>query len=694
MQWLTLPLGLTLALATAASADVRVRIAGDAAGEPIVLLVRGDEGERTVRTTIGAEIEVARPGTVVASGEWWSPAVALSDAPVIELPVWRAAELTGRLRTEKGVDRPRQLEAAFEVERGSARQRVTTTCPVDGDGAWRCRLPESQLDVRLSAGDFAPQYLWDVELSRERARSVPPFVLKRGGSVAGWVDTAGGVTDGAIVRLAPVVYGAPSEEARLQTFERKANRRGFYQFMGVPAGSWVVNAEAAGFSPSTIIEVQVDDRNESVVRDALMLRELVDVQLRITPRRYAPGRPWKVRLHQQSTGTPSGKRVAESDAADDGTWRHPDAAIGDYRLSIVAPSGAVLAQKQFVVQAGMPPIEIAIDAVPVIGRVRVGGTGVAARVKLSTYSGQHVTVTSDAGGDFKAMLPSEGAWNADVRLLASGQELRLDEVDVRRAEGGDARVELDFPGGRIAGRVVDEAGKPARRAGIVVTRSGSPVADVVSDDGTFEIVGLPLGPAQIEASANELHSGGVALTVSEQSAPVTLVVRGMTVVEGWLGTPAGQPVAGAAIRYSTPAQWYLKEVVSSPTGRFTLDLDPGATLVTLAVVAVDHPAKLVQVAIPERGRRLDLTLGTTSGRLIVPIRSRDWPSLRRGGALASLRELVPPFYAAGSRRWATSEGLALDLEPGEYALCATRDPSSRCVAQVVRAGTTVVAETP
>ena len=680
-----------------------VRVVPAAAGESrdlVTLAVRSSGDERLIRTALNVPVQVRgnAPVTVevVEPRTWWSPALTITTPSTVDLPLWHAAELRGTVIVQKGVDPPHRIDATFNVRRGQTTEHLTTVCPVAKDGAWTCRLPESTLDIRLGAAGFAPYYAWDVELSRARVKRLPAFTLKRGSSISGWMSTASRVVpDGALVRLIPMTYGGSADDLTLVAREEKPNRRGFFQFSGIPAGEWFVMAEGPGFSSSNAAEVTIDDGKETVLRDALLLRDLADVQVTIEPPLFAVNRPWRVRLQRRPPGSAYDHTVAESEADENGHWSLSRAAAGDYRLDVLDKRGSVYSSTPVAVEPGMSPVHIRIASTLVKGRVRAGERGIPASLKFfGNRGGGNLSTTSNADGDFTIRLPSDGEWRVNVKLQTKKQELTRTVHVERREDETHAVIDLDLPGGRIAGRVVDESGKPVT-ASVIVTREGV-IADVLAEQGSFELIGIDSGPAMIQAGTEDAHSGAVPISVDDHASPLTLVLRPMRKMEGSLLAPSGSPVAGALVRYWTPNAPFLGEVVTSPTGRFSFELEPNAPAVTLAIVAPGFPAKLTSVLVPDKGNKLEVVLGRAGGRLVIPIRDRTppWPSIARDGAQAILPYLVPPRPSGGTPPWLTREGYAIDIEPGEYTICATRDLSDACVRQVVVPGATVVVDTP
>ncbi|HEX7151481.1 MAG TPA: carboxypeptidase-like regulatory domain-containing protein [Thermoanaerobaculia bacterium] len=585
-------------------------------------------------------------------------------------------ELRGRVTLARGETvMPRELTASYDERKA----RVSTRCAIDTLGEWNCRLPVKVVDVRLEVAGYAPHYVWDALLSPEHAVTVPPFTLTRGASVSGWI--ASEVRDAdltkATVRLSPLTYGVPADEVRLSSYSAKANRRGFFQFAGVPAGTWRLWAEAPEHSRAEDVELNVGDSGETVSRRTLRLGPLAEIEVAVSPATDPAGRRWELRLLRLDPHARHAAPVAKTAVSADGRWSDKGLEAGSHQVQIVDGAGAVHVSRMVEIEPGMPAVLIAVDTVPVKGRVRIGERGIAARLKFTSSDGERLTATSNEEGEFALALPFEGKWTVAPKLVRNGQSFAEQEVDVRKLEG-EARVDLDLPAGRVAGRVVDEAGEPVK-AGVIVTRSGTPIADLLADDGSFELVGVEVGAARIEAQAKGRYAAPMTVQINDDTPPVTLVMRPEQKYEVWLSMPSGQPVAGASITYRTAASTMLRRPTSSPMGRFSITPEPGMTAVTMAIADPGLPSKLATVPLGDPAEPINIVLSETGGRLVVP---SNRATIRRGAAEASVNSLLPPFYpTAGPPSWLTDEGIVLYVEPGEYSVCAPD-----CVTRVVAAG--------
>ena len=429
-----------------------------------------------------------------------------------------------------------------------------------------------------------------------------------------------------------------------------------------------------------------------MLRDRLDVRPMAKIELMIVPPVDGSGHAWQVRLAKRDPIAHALRPARSGDASPSGAWAAGPIEAGDYVVTI-ASAGTQFHRRDLVVDAASDLQVIVIDAVPVRGHVRLGKIPVKAQVTLGNWNGEKATALAGDDGDFATLVPGAGNWYADVRL-PSGQELHVNSIEIRRRDGEEsARADITLPGGRIEGRVVDERGNGVT-AGVIITRDGRPLTDIRAEDGDFALAGIEPGPATIEAQAKDAWSGPVNVEITEETQPVTLVIRKLRRVAGWLATSAGIPVAGASIRYRTSSSTFLGEAASSPSGRFELVLAPDDTTVDLAVVAPAFGAKLVRATVPAAGERIDVVMSGATGRLLVrtPDDAPPWPQLGYRGVWTALVDMLARPIAAGAPPWMTPDGIALDVEPGEYTICAA--DHAACVTQLVAAGTSSIVTVP
>jgi hypothetical protein len=666
-------------LAILAAVVVQVVVASGDAPEQIVLDVNGRKVAATTTAPVMIGIDGEARITLLEPATHWAPTLTVTGGTV-ELPLWPAAELRGRVELPRGEQTmPRELTASIELRH----QPVTVMCPVDEKGEWRCRLPELPLDVRLEAAGYAPHYVWDTTLARKHATTVPPLKLARGASVAGWITSEVKRADltKATVRLSPVTHGVPTDELRLASISAKANARGFFQFTGVPTGTWRLWAEAPAHSRTQGVEVSVDGRREAMAKTTLRLGRLADVEIAVSPALDSAGRPWQLRLLRYDAESRYQIPVATGVVSDDGHWSQSGVESGVYEVQVGDGSGATHDSRTVDVLPDMAEVFITIGSIPVKGRVHIGDRGVAAHLKFTSGDGKRLMTNSNDEGEFTLVLPSEGKWKLEPKLAGNNQSFEELEIEVAR----DKELDVALPSGQISGRVVDESNNPVK-AGVIIMRRGAPIADILAEDGTFELIGIKPGPVTIEARAKRAQATPLPVEIDEDTEAVTLVVRRATTYEAWLTTASGHPIAGAAIMYRGPFTTVPGQPTSSPSGRFSINAEPGTTSVTMSIVAPGFPGKLFELPLGDPSDRINIVMNEAGGKLIV--RSAN-QMIRSRGAQAPLRWLLPaPYLGAGPPSWLTEEGIVVHLEPGEYTLCDTTQPQS-CVTRVVAAGSVV-----
>jgi hypothetical protein len=106
---------------------------------------------------------------VLTSSRCWAPAPIVDGAiSHVDLPVWPAAPLRGRVAPPPGIDLPKQLRL---LVRADGVPLTAVDCPVV-DRQWHCTLPKVALEVRLAADGFIPlsSSAWPSRMTWGRSR--------------------------------------------------------------------------------------------------------------------------------------------------------------------------------------------------------------------------------------------------------------------------------------------------------------------------------------------------------------------------------------------------------------------------------------------------------------------------------------------------------------------------------------------
>jgi len=651
---------------------------------------------------VALKLERDVPWRVTAESErcWAPPLVipAVDADETLTMYVWPSATVEGTFALPKGERPPARLEGRVEAEStaeiGASIPATEIGCTV-ADARWRCTVPATLVDLRLSARGFVPQYFWAVDAQPGSGKALGAVNLLRGASVSGRValPDRGRLPQDVDVELRPAVLTAsPADERRAAARSRSArtNARGFYQFSGVADGLYVVVARKKGWSPVTR-EVRVDGSREAVA-GLMTLPPLARAEVLIDPPLDSAGRRWRVLLDRQTARAAGTPPLAEGLAGADGRWWRDGVEAGSYLLRVSDGGGAVFELTRLDVVPNAPPLHLAFSSIALRGTVKIGDRPLRADLTFQPYEGSgSVTLASDENGEFAGTLPREGMWRLEATPFGAEQILSRKKVEVR-VRDGVARVDVVFPGGVVSGRVVDEAGKPARSAIRLRPKNGSMTYARSGEDGTFELVGVDPGPATIEASWKSESSGLLPITIGRDAAEeVTLTLRRKRVITGWVLAPSGTPVAGAVVHIVRAMS--LEEAVSGPAGDFNLSVPRGVAFVDIAISAAGYPVKLIQLPISEEMETDPrFVLGTSGGVLLAKVGTRPWPWIRFRGGFMPLTALLTGTLGGASLNPVRRGGFEFVLEPGTYTLCPTREASARCVQQEVRPSAEVVVD--
>jgi hypothetical protein len=617
----------------------------------------------------------------------WAPAldVAPNDSRTqLNAPVWRRGTLDAKVVAPRGATVPPAATATFEHEHLTYRAACTIV-----EQRLRCDLPAMTTDLRFEIGGFAPVYVWQRAIGGEASSTLPDLILRRGASLAGRVaapDRAATVTD-TIVHVIPLSASAGSaEELRLaaQTRTMRADERGFFQFTDLEEGRYEVRATKAGWSPSPAVVAVLEPDRETVLAHSLAVEPLVTFEVDIRPPLAPDGAPWLVRVREASR---RGGEAHESAANDEGRWRSDAFAAGRYHVEVRDRAQNVYHDEGLEVTPANARLSVQIAAVPVRGRVTFGGKPFIARVKFSRQTGRRAFLDTDDEGVFTGALPDEGTWDVEVIPNHKSRGVRIDPVEVRRAEGAAfAELDIVLRGGSIRGRLVDERRNGTRGVVTVYQDRRFITSDSTQDDGTFALVGIPEGEIELRGTARDADTGIVRHRVSGNDGSVLeLALRRSPRVHGVLVTPSGRAIAGAAIRYSSDGTRAARETISGPDGRFELQLASSDTRVDVIVVAPPFAVKMLSLTADPQPK--EIVLDRAAGTLLIRAHSNLGAYVRRGTVTAALLALMAPRSYGPPAEW-TPRGWMLDLEPGAYLICRSYAASDdSCRAANVVAGT-------
>lgn len=633
---------------------------------------------------------------------YWSQGAEVAvgrQAPAsVRLALWPASSLRGEILTAGGDPLPRDIEVRLSAvvpapagERTASREpvlrpspsRAELRCRIDEE-TWSCPGPAGLFDVQLSAAGYAPRYAWDVSLEVAASTDLGRTVLHRGASVLGRaIRKDGSNPQGpcrAILRADVTRRGSlePDPERALED-EASASvplsRRGQFHFVDVPPGGQMLAVECP--AASAVREFRVPAERETRI-DPLLLEELT-LDIVVTPRADAEGRPWRLTV---DVTAPRWRRIADkATISADGRWTRHGLTAGSYRVAVESAGGTQWLQRVFELNAGSGPLSLRVGFVGVAGRVLLSTQPLCARlVFFNEAGGEPVTLTSDDDGRFQGLLPVapgvlETRWTVEVHGAQPPVNRRLESVSVHSAAGeASAWLELALPIVAVRGIVVSEGGEPQSGAQVTFedTSNGTRTVAATDDAGSFELLELPPGSYTAVAESAEGVSDQTALEVAEGvESELQLVLNRSERVAFYVVGSAG-PVAGAAVQVWIAPGVPRTFTHTDPDGRFEVDLPPGTSEVGLTVGAPGHALKLTRLPV---SNEQTITLGASGGTLVLdfqrPGRAADasaTPYLVHDGAI----EAAGALAGWGTAHAGASGGgpaVVEAIEPGLYALC-------------------------
>jgi hypothetical protein len=616
------------------------------------------------------------------------------------LALWQVGKVSGSLKLAdpgKG-GLPRELSVKLQPpplpSRKGESPEGNVTCPVSEKGTWICDLPAAVLDLSLRVEGFVPHYAWGKQVTAGKTLALGAIELKKGASVAGWVEVEGGgppMEGQCTARLLPLAAPGshPVTSARLESTasQAKVDKRGFFQIGGLQPGRYILEVALAGYAPSRVFPVEIWPAAESSLRQLVVLKRPLSLEVVLSPPLDWLGQPWQAVVYYASElSARFNDPIHEGPVARDGRLVAPDQAPGTFSIQISDSLGNRFVSEDLEVRGAEDARHsIEIDLISVRGRVLFGKEPLAATLSFGGTSGAVRSVMeADAEGEFDGVLPREGVWGVDVR--AQDPELRTHaQVDVRADDRGRASVTLTIPDTHLHGKVVDEEGRPVPRVEVYLRSPRHSLKIQTEASGGFEARGLPEGA--LAATAD--HRDGQTRWTSEEVlvsifdgqpvGPVEIRLQKTKSLEGRVQSARG-PVAGAEIllfaRRPVLPSGHLAH--TGLDGTFTADV-PGKAETVVATVsapgnalkAFEFPANGTPVVfnVPPEGGALEVTLPYSAEEM------RDQgikPWIFQNGILLQGGNLSKWAQGHGESFRLPPSGFRVpNLAPGDYRACLT-----------------------
>lgn len=689
---------LVIAAATVSTAfaaepvPVRFELAGKNAGGPV-------EGTLTLTPTMGpgkpidipccgGEMAVALPANSAwelqprLHGGWAAKEiVVVGDRPAVhQIKVWPAARVRGRIQLEKvGEGLPQALDIEL-VDTPTRKSGIppgnSVTCTVELDTTFQCDLPALHVDLRLTANGYVPAQLWDMDLRPAAARDVGSIFLRRGASVAGWVENGGGAATVTISQMA-AGGGATAERVARPAAVAKVLKNGFFQLAGIAPGQYVVRAERPGYASEAVGPVGVYGGAETRLRKAIVLRPPVDVTLSIAPTTDWHGEPWGLLIEKASplSGGFDSPPLFQGHTTDGRVVLHAQSA-GRFSVDVLDSAGNPMKSEQFDIDGAADAHHaIHVDVIRITGTVSLGDAPLETTLWFGgRYGVPHAAVRANDKGEFHGVLPNVGDWR--VTAVVDGQD--VETVAAVKARDGEAHVEVRLPDNRLGGVVVDDKGNPVADADVTLVMAREALRRRSGQNGEFSFRCIVEGEVSLSANARrkekQLMSEAVSASIAPGAVPppVQLVLHEGQRLNGTIKS-IHAAIAGAAVT-AVPVvdSGNAATATSDLDGHFTVFLPVEASRAFVTVNAPGYALRVFDVVLPDHGLGFNVPLVGGTLDLVFP----KLPAGRQNVALLLFQDDRPlplPLVA----RWAMTHGSApsdaglhaTDMAPAQYKAC-------------------------
>jgi Carboxypeptidase regulatory-like domain len=602
----------------------------------------------------GQRLLLASPRIVAAA----PPLESSSCAGTLRLAPSPRATVRGSLRPPEGEKLPRQgmlTALACGAEQRQLPQALGNfPFAVGVGGGFEVPVPAGCVDLTLGAGDLAARMWEGLRLARGEARDLGLLRLRHGGAVEVRVVSGEDALplDGVQVEAVPAADLARAVRASFGDGSysglagRTTRRGGWARLSGLPAGEYRLRLLAPGRSwPAFSEPLAVTPPDETFLPEVELPApatvtvalggggDLLDA---------VEGAQVHAALSDRASGL-AGMHLEAPVANGEAAFAEVPPGKWTFTLILALPTGLTLAADHVDanVAAGVEQrVRLPVESALYHGRVTHLGRGVSGSLVLTRLpygTGVRITTLLDGDGEFEAVLPSRGGYEARI----SDREGRLGQATVPEVTFGDPddEVEIEVPGGWIAGRVVDEDGAAIAGAGVEAARMAGvgPASgfQLLSQrgrsgpDGTFRLEGLTAGAWTVEArrgpSASDRRVVVVGLDEGEEGVVLELL-PGET-VRGHVVDARGAPVAGVEGQVAlAPAS--VAEVpggarwTSGGNGSFSVEVHGGGA--SLANFVLRSPEGLVAAYRLPLEPQMTLELPPAGGEVRLHSTAKGW----------------------------------------------------------------------
>lgn len=612
------------------------------------------------------------PAEVVPIGKGcWAASLHITApaADPFRVEVWPAATVIGGLAFERKSETPRAIAGALLDPAGRSPEPLA--CELS-DRIWRCTVPAGRtLNLQVAVDDFAPLFVWDVNLVPDAVYDSGIQTVVRGAAVAGraMLDR-GRPAANARIRILPLAAGhQPASDRAMKARETRSNAGGHFQLAGLEPGVYRIVSTVEGRGNAVIESLELRAGEHVQLREPLFHEELAELIVLLTPPVSSSQAPWSVELLRAGDRDMELVSVIKGAASVDGYWSKAGLQPMQYQLRVIGPQGSHLVARDVVLHGGREQITIDVSALRVTGKVLAGDAGVVAELTFDN-NGRSVNTTSDEEGAFTAEFPVAGLWRP--RVSVGRTRLRLEPVEI--ADPPTDELILRLPGGGVAGKVFDTNGKPVVDVVVALKGVGMMPSTTSDGDGKFRLIGVEAGQYTIEAAAGEdLAAGPLPVTIAkDEVTEIDLRMEPWREVTGVVTTANGAPASGAVVRNYDPLTGLLEDVFADARGAFSFKVKPRSSTIDLIVLAPPAPIAMRQISMGNRrvvSANVQLAPVGTKLRIYIP-RTPPWPVLTGpDGVSRSLGLLLMPLFERRMWRELVDGGFNFLLEPGPYRLC-------------------------
>ncbi|MEO8381822.1 MAG: carboxypeptidase-like regulatory domain-containing protein [Acidobacteriota bacterium] len=602
----------------------------------------------------------------------WSPTVHVpvdSVAPIV-VEMWPAATVLGGIAFEGKAEKPRTIAGSL-VDPSIDRAPESVACELESN-VWRCFVPAGRpLHLQVMIDDFAPLFVWDVDIKPGGVEDTGIHMLVRGAAIAGRaVLDRGRPAVNANVQILPLTAGEQkATDRRAKSRQTRTNATGHFQLAGLEAGIYRVVSTMAERGDAVIESIELRAGEHLLLREPLFHAELAEIALLLSPPVSPSQTPWTVELLRRGEREAELVSVANGPASEGGAWNKAGLPPTSYVLRILGPGGSRIVARDIVLRGGREQVVIDVATIGATGKVLAGDKGIAADLTFE-HEGRNVTATSNEDGEFIADFPVAGSWKASVTVDAA--KVQLEPVEVTAPQEKD--LILRIPGGGVKGTVVDQNGRSTAGSLVLLRRGIRQVSRTYSDErGDFHLIGVEAGDYTISAEADDSFGGPLSLTLAkDEIAHVELRLESWKEVSGTVTTPSGAAASGAVVRHFDPLTGMVEDTIADAGGEFSFKVKARSRTIDLVVLAPPHPIAMRQLHLGDRpSLSANVQLAPAGTRLRVYIlRSPPWPMLTApDGVQRSLGLLLMPLFGRGVWREFVDGGFNFFVEPGPYVIC-------------------------